>query len=252
MAFRSRPVEAVDEQDIYPAEDGAIVHDGRHTVAAHILSDSLRRWLEEKGRDAYIGIDNGIYYQFGDPQKVVGPDFFVILDAHEDSERDCWRVWNEDGKLPQVIMEFVSKRSGKKDRVINFAIYQDALQTPNYFIWDNRRRRFDGFHLRDGKYVPLEPDSQGRFWCEALRLYVGIQDGWIRWFEPDGQMLLTGQEIANQQTEEARLAKDRADQAEHRADQAGNRALEAEQQLEAERQRADQLAARLRALGLEP
>jgi len=196
MALKSKRVEEVDERDLFPADDGKFMDDTEHQVNAAMLQQSLGMWLNSQGRTVFIAADNAIYYDQNDAHKVVGPDFYVVLDTPHDPERDCWRMWNEGGHLPQLIMEFVSKHSGKKDRVTNFAIYRDILRVSNYFIWDNRRRRFDGFHLQNGTYKQLEPDARGLYWCEALKLNVGLRDGWVRFFDTDGNLLLTGEEVA--------------------------------------------------------
>ncbi len=70
----------------------------------------------------------------------------------------------------------------------------------------------------------------------GLQLWDGrfenLQATWLRWQDPSGQLIPTGKELA------AQAARDRADQAESNA--------------AAESDRADRLAARLRAHGISP
>lgn len=56
-------------------------------------------------------------------------------------------------------------------------------------------------------YVPVTPGRDGLYSCTSLKLKLGLRDGWLRWFLPDGELLLTG-------AERAELERSRADQAE--------------------------------------
>jgi multidrug resistance efflux pump len=68
---------------------------------------------------------------------------------------------------------------------------------------------------------------------------------WLRWWDAQGNLLLHGQE-------KAALAETRTEQAERQLEQAETQLEQAETQLEQERQRAERLAALLRAQGAEP
>jgi hypothetical protein len=91
------------------------------------------------------------------------------------------------------------------------------------------------------QYQPLEADRQGVWLPEvALALglwtgdYQGIERQWLRWYDQEGQWLLTPTEAERDRTQAER---DRAEQEKQRADQA-----------EAENRR---LRERLRQAGLE-
>ncbi len=83
-------------------------------------------------------------------------------------------------------------------------------------------------------------------WLEQVGLGVtlweggfeGKQDIWLRWRDLEGNVLRTGDELA--------------EQAGQRAQQAGQRAELAEQRAEQAEQLAQQLAEQLRALGIDP
>ncbi|MBM3464307.1 MAG: Uma2 family endonuclease [Armatimonadetes bacterium] len=199
---------ALSDEDLYPADDGVPMDDDKHRRNANLLCDTLEKHLHERGVAAWASSNSFIYYEYGSPRKNVGPDFYVVVGASENPQRDCWRVWNEDYKLPQVIVEFVSKHSGHKDRVKNFKIYRDILKTPEYFIFDTRRGRasLEGWTLRGGEYVPLLPDAQGRLACDALGLRIGLQDGIVRWFDEHGALPTD----AERATEKSRMAAEEA------------------------------------------
>ncbi len=68
---------------------------------------------------------------------------------------------------------------------------------------------------------------------------------WLRWWDERGNLLLTGWETTEQESQ-------RAERAELQLQEESQRAERAELQVEQERQRAERLAAQLRAMGIEP
>lgn len=95
------------------------------------------------------------------------------------------------------------------------------------------------YHLVAGKYELLPANDRGHFPIPPLGVELGIWQGqyqnaelpWLRFWDEEGNLLLTGGERAEQERQEKELA---------------------QQQAEQERQRADRLTTQLRALGIEP
>jgi Uma2 family endonuclease len=159
-----------------------------------------------------------------------GPDFFVVLDTDQ-KVRKSWTIWEEDGKYPNLILEILSPTTANTDRNFKKTLYQDTFRTPDYFWFDPETLEFAGFHLVDGKYEPLQPNAQGHLWSQQLGLYLGIYQGLVRFFTPDGQLVPTPEESADQETQRANQETQRAEQ---------------------ERERAERLAAKLRELNIDP
>jgi len=116
-------------------------------------------------------------------------------------------------------------RDGKKQ------LYQNTFCTPEYFWFDPKSLEFEGFRLINSQYVAIAPNPNGWRWSDTLQLFLGVREGMLRYFTPNGDLVPTPQEakqVAERQTEQVRL------------------------QAERERQRADRLAERLRALGINP
>jgi len=44
-----------------------------------------------------------------------GPDFFLVKDVDGTKPRESWVVWNEDGRYPDLVVEFISSSTRKKD-----------------------------------------------------------------------------------------------------------------------------------------
>jgi Uma2 family endonuclease len=178
----------------------------------------LLRWLWQDRQDFYVSGNITIYYSPNQlkSEDFRGPDFFVVLSTNPDP-RKSWVVWEEDGKYPNIIIELLSESTAKTDRGLKKQIYQDTFRTPDYFWFDPNTLEFQGYHLLDGKYHELEPNQQGWLWSQQLELYLGIQDQQLRFFTPDGELVPTPEETA-----------------------------------QAEQQRSEKLAAKLRELGVNP
>jgi Uma2 family endonuclease len=183
------------------------------------------KWLWKDKNDFYAAGNLTIYYS---PRQLKseyfrGPDFFVVLGC-ERKTRKSWVVWEEDGKYPNLILEILSDSTAKTDRGLKKEIYQDTFRTPDYFWFDPYTQEFAGFHLVDGEYQPLQTNEQGHLWSQQLGLYLGIYQGLLRFFAPDGELVPTPEETAQQ----------------------------AEERLGQSQQKAERLAAKLRELNIDP
>jgi Uma2 family endonuclease len=135
-----------------------------------------------------------------------GPDFFVVLDV-ERKPRKSWVVWEEGGKYPNVIVEILSTTTAETDRGLKKQIYQDIFRTPDYFWFDPETLEFQGFQLMSGQYQAIEPNENGWLWSQQLGLYLGLDNDQLRFFTPEGKLVLTPEETAEKQQQRAeRLA----------------------------------------------
>jgi Uma2 family endonuclease len=166
-----------------------------------------------------------------------GPDFFVVLDT-ERKPRKSWVVWQEDGKYPNLIIEILSDSTASTDRELKKKIYQDTFRTPDYFWFDPDTLEFAGFVLVGGSYQPLEPNPQGLLWSQQLNLYLGVYQDKVRFFTNEGELVLTPEEVAEQEMQRANQEMQRANQEMQRANQ--------------EREKNQRLANKLRELGIDP
>ncbi|MBD2776802.1 Uma2 family endonuclease [Iningainema tapete] len=189
----------------------------------------LIKWLWRERNNFYVTGNLTVYFSPNQKksEEFRGPDFFVVLDT-EKKDRKSWVVWQEGGKYPNVIIELLSDSTAKVDKGVKKQIYQDIFRTPDYFWFDPENYEFKGFHLLDGKYQEITPNFQGWLWSEQLGLYLGVYEGKLRFFTTDGQLILFPEEEANQQLQQIT------------------------EQLTQERLRAERLAERLRAAGIDP
>jgi len=190
----------------------------------------LMRWYWRDRDDVYFSGNTTVYY---DPEQRTnrnfrGPDIFVAFGA-EKRRRNSWMVWREGGNYPDVVFELLSDSTAKTDRTTKKTLYQNEWALPNYFWFHPETKEFRGFELVNGQYQDIHPNSRGHLWSEPMQLFVGIHDDeMLRLFSPSGDLILL-------EEEEERSLKEAA--------------LEREKMA---LQRAEQLAARLRQMGLDP
>ena len=189
----------------------------------------LIKWWWRDHQDFYATGNLTIYFSPNQKKSedFRGPDFFVVLDT-EKKDRKSWVVWQEDGKYPNAIIELLSDSTAVVDRGLKKQIYQNTFRTPDYFWFHPVTLEFQGFHILDGQYHDLIPTPEGWLWSQQLDMYLGVVERKLRFFTPDGQLVLLPEEEANQQLQQAH------------------------QQIEQERQKAARLAERLRAAGIQP
>ena len=156
--------------------------------------------------------------------------------------------------------------TARTDRTAKKSLYQDVFRTPEYFWFSPDTHDLAGFHLVDARYQPIATDPAGRIPSAMLGLSLGVHEGLLRFFTPDGALVPTLAESvvqeqarasqqwarADQERAQAERERGRADQERIRADQERMRADQEHAQAAQARARADQLAARLRALGIDP
>jgi Uma2 family endonuclease len=193
---------------------------------------SCLEWLWRDREDFFIGANLTIYYsrQQLRTREFRGPDFFLVQPT-EKRPRKSWVVWEEEGKYPNFLIELLSPSTASVDRTDKKELYQNRFRTPEYFWFSPDTFEFQGFRLIGDQYEEISPNVNNWRWSEQLGLYLGVEQGVLRYWTEDGNLVLTPAEAAQQAVSVAQEAQSRAEQAELRA---------------------EQLAQQLRSLGIEP
>ncbi|ACB49976.1 unknown [Crocosphaera subtropica ATCC 51142] len=193
---------------------------------------SCLEWLWREQNDFFIGANLTIYFnrQQLKNKDFRGPDFFLVKQT-EKRPRKSWVTWEEGGKYPDLIIELLSESTENVDKTIKKDLYQNRFRTPDYFWFSPDTLEFSGFRLVQGKYEEIDPNEFGWLWSESLGLYLGIYEQQLRYFTLEGQLVPTPEEDAQQQRKQVEQVQQQANQ---------------------QQRRAEQLAAQLRALGIEP
>lgn len=230
----SNPLVVADEvtfpdANLLITEDDAPVDNFASAKQQRLLISSLySSWSES----VFLAEANlGIYHTVSQPAIV--PDVFVsfnvqVPEAWWDKPNRCYLVWNF-GKPPEIVLEIVSNLVGNEltdklkiyehMRVSYYAVYDPAQQLGEVTL---RLFELRGLHYIEVPEPWLEQVGFGlTLWQGA---FEGRQDTWLRWCNSHGEILLTGDEKAEQERQRA----------------------------EQERQRAERLAAILKAQGIDP
>jgi Uma2 family endonuclease len=227
----------------------------------------------------YVGSDINLYYDAEHPLWHKRPDWFAVLGQsrlYRQSElRLSYVIWQE-LLAPYLVVELLSPGTEDADlgRALRdadktpskWAVYERILKIPYYLVYSRYTHELKAFGRVAGNYRPLDLAGQ-RLWLPEADLGVGVWEGayegfegkWLRFFDRERQWLPCSKErreLAERQIEierkRADAEKERAEAERLRADEERLRADEERRRADAERRRAENLAERLRALGIDP
>ena len=265
-----------------PESDGTFVKNFQEHPQSIILTDSIGPILQQlhPQGDYAIGQDCGIYWRETEPpeQGAEAPDWFYVGGVPpllNGEIRRSYVLWRE-LITPLIVLEFASG-SGKEERDKTplspdrteagtkpgkFWVYERIIEVPYYGIYEIKRGKLEMYHLVQGEYRQLEPNQRGHYLIEPMSVELGLWQGnyqnqnqlWLRWWDKDGNLLLTGNEQvelekvrtererqrAEQELQKAELEKVRTQQAQQRAEQERQRAELQQQRAEQAQQRAEQ------------
>ncbi|MFE1747273.1 Uma2 family endonuclease [Coleofasciculus sp. H7-2] len=194
--------------------------------------------------------DMNLYYDVRHAQWYKRPDWFGVVGVprlYDDVDmRLSYVVWQE-GVNPFVVVELLSPGTEKEDlgeihqelplaseEVVDngqaiepqsnekpprkWEVYEQILRIPYYIVFSRYTNRLRAFKIVGAHYQELEL-QEPRVWIPELELglglwqgeYQGIERLWLRWYDAQGNWILTEAEQERQRTEQQRQ---RAEQAE--------------------------------------
>lgn len=198
-----------------PTEDGEPMDTPWHRDEIALLIDVYRQ-ARGSDRSYYCGGNMFIYYSSRQADAALrrefeyrGPDFFIVLDVDGARERETWKVWEEEGRYPNVIIELLSPSTAKEDLTTKRRLYERTFRTPEYFCYDPSNQELLGWRINQDRYEPIMPDRRGYLWSDQLNLWLGRWNGeflanravWLRFFQPDGSLVLTYAEAERRRAE---------------------------------------------------
>jgi Uma2 family endonuclease len=239
-----------------PESDGTFVKNFQEHPQSLLLTSSIRPVLDQLHPDGQycIGQDSGIYWRLTDPPErgAEAPDWFYVPHVPpllNGVGRRSYVLWKEI-IAPLIAIEFVSGDgseerdttspfTGDESKAGKFWVYEQAIRIPFYAIYEVQKASVEVYELIGHRYQRVAPNQRGHYAITPMGVELGIWQGregnqtlpWLRWWNSAGNLLLTGDERAEQEKQRAEQEKQRAEQ---------------------EKQRADRLSAKLRALGIDP
>jgi Uma2 family endonuclease len=225
-----------------PESDGTFVKNFQEHPQSILLTDSIQPILQKLHPDGQycIGQDTGIYWRITEPPQrgAEAPDWFYVPNVPPlvaGQMRRSYVLWYE-LVSPLIVLEFVSGNgSEERDKTPvkgKFWVYEQGIRVPFYGIYEVKKAQVEMYHLVENAYQLMTPNERGHFPIPQMGVELGIWKGhfqnielpWLRWWDLQGNLLLTGEERAEQERQRA----------------------------EQERQRADRLAEYLRSQGIDP
>lgn len=233
-----------------PESDGTFVKNFQEHPQSILLTDSLGLILQKIHPDGQyaIGQDCGIYWRETDPPErgAEAPDWFYIPNVPPllDGEiRRSYVIWRE-FISPLIVLEFASgdgkeerdrtplSRTEKGKKPGKFWVYEQIIHAAYYGIFVIKTGQLEAYHLVNGLYQPLTPNERGHYFIDALEIEIGVWQGnyqnqhqrWLRWWDNEGNLILTGSERAEIEAARAEQEHERAEQEHERAEQEHERA----------------------------
>ena len=201
----------------YPDSDGKRM--AENTVQADWMG--ILKWNAEaqfRDRpDVFVAMDNLIYPVEGDNKLRQAPDVYLAF-GRPKGDRGSYQVWREGGLFPQVVMEVWSPSSDQDDLGETFDFYQRYGAEEYYLVYAEFPAHVQGW-VRSGDRLQPISDMAAHV-SPRLGWRFEVERGRLTVVGPDGRPLRRPDEIAAERDEATR--------------------------------RADRLAAKLRALGVDP
>jgi Uma2 family endonuclease len=224
-----------------PDSDGEPMENEREWFQMILLLDALwQHWHDRQ--DFYAGGNMFLYYCTQQARQILaeeaeparprrafrGPDLFVVLGVDGSFRRQKWVVWEEGGRYPDVIFEFLSLSARRNDQTTKKTLYEQTFKTREYYWYDPfDAREFQAWQLNaSGAYQPMSSDARGWVWSPSLQLWIGRWEGayrrdlttWLRFYDPEGRLLPTSDEAAAAAQAHAEAAQAHAEAAQAHAE----------------------------------
>jgi Uma2 family endonuclease len=222
---------ATQPEIIYPETDGEpMAQNTKQAEVMMTLKENLDALFADRD-DVFVAIDHFWYPVQGHPEIRQAPDVMVVL-GRPKRHRGSYKQWEEDNIPPQVVFEVVSPGNTQEEWDAKLAFYEQ-YGVLEYYIYDPDTSEWRGYVREGGKLVEI---GEMAGWVSPL---LGIRFGRGSGTDP-GVYAPSGERFVGYV--EVRRA----------LELAVARELEARRREEAARQRAEQLAQKLRELGIEP
>jgi len=208
---------------IYPDSDGKPM--ANNTVQFHwiLVIEQNLDWLFAEDPEVFVAGDLFWYPVEGNNKIVNAPDVMVAF-GRPKGDRGSYKQWVENNIPPQVVFEILSPGNTSKEMSQKLLFYE-RYGVEEYYIYDPDTNILEGWLRTDYGLESIENIDQWR--SPRLGITFDLSSEELIIYRPDGSQFLSYNEISMQ-----------LDQERQRVDQ--------------ERQRADQLAALLRANGIDP
>ncbi len=229
---------------IYPESDGKPMADNTEQFKWIVTIKENLEILFADIPDVFVA-GNLLWYPVeGNNNIRLAPDAMVVF-GRPKGKRGSYQQWKENNIPPQVVFEILSPSNRNKEMANKLLFYQ-RYGVEEYYIYDPETLEFTGL-LRSGENLEVIEEING--WVSPrLRVQFQITQDTLEIYRPDGRRFLTSVELDQLREQE----RQRAEQERQRVEQERQQKEVALLQLEQERQRYQDLLARLQKRGIDP
>ena len=229
----------------------------------HEVEDMVKALNAKLGSAVIINPDNGHVISMSnwpefDPNRVGVPSLEMMKNP---IINECYEFGSQDGSEERDATPLSAAHNGvPASKPGKFWVYERIIRIPYYGIFLVNSGEFEMYESLAGRYQRMHPNDRGHYAIPPLQVEIGVWQGayqnqtqpWLRWWDREGNLLLTGQERAEQEHQRAEQERQRAEQERQRAEQERQRAEQECQRADEAEARAARLAERLRELGIDP
>lgn len=217
-------LQSISQKDvIYPESDGKPMADNTKQFRWIMVIYYNLEWLFADNPNVFVAGDLLWYPVEGNNKIRQAPDVMVIF-GRPKGDRGSYMQWKEENIAPQVVFEILSPGNTLTEMNKKQVLY-DRYGVEEYYLYDPDKNDLSGWLRTDERLDVIE--SMQNWTSPRLGICFNQSEDELQITRPDGKLFASYVDIS--------------------------RRLElAEQQIEQERQRAERLAERLRAAGIDP
>ncbi|NET55599.1 MAG: Uma2 family endonuclease, partial [Symploca sp. SIO2E6] len=188
---------------VYPEPDGSPMaeSDSNRNYLVYGV-ESLKIHFQDSEEDVYVSGNLWLCYEQGVSDAVVSPDVFVIFGV-DNRPRKSYKVWEEQGKTPDWVLEVTSSSTRHKDEQEKPVTYA-RMGVSEYFQYDPSgdylKPALKGRRLTKNGYSTITPKYLENGTIVVPSLVLGLElwlfsNGELRFFNPQrGEFLRTYRE----------------------------------------------------------
>ncbi len=234
-----------------PESDGTFVKNFQEHPQTLILTDSIGPILQKLHPDGQylIGQDCGIYWRETNPpqQGAEAPDWFYVPDVSPLLDGEIRRSYVLPREyIPPFIAIELASGDGREERDVTslaqantasqeadarvrpgkFWVYERVMRIPYYGIFVIGNRELEVYRLVEGRYQRISANERGHYSIPLLGVELGLWQGcyqnqsqtWLRWWDGEGNLLLTGWEQVQKEQNRAEVAEQALQESESEID----------------------------------
>jgi Uma2 family endonuclease len=207
---------ALDQVTVYPDSDGQPMADNTKQFRWIVLIKENLDYLFLEDETVFVAGDLLWYPVEGRPDIRVAPDILVAF-GRPKGDRGSYRQWQEGNIAPQVVFEILSPGNTTKEMIQKLLFY-NHYGVEEYYIYDPDTNELTGLERREETLTPIE--EMAGWLSPRLGVRFELGSSTLNLYDGQGQLFLSPVELR--------------------------------QRAEQEKARADRLAAKLKALGVDP